>query len=97
MGRNHVNIDILGTSFSVATDEDTDTMNRIIGAYRKKVEDTAARAGSGDPLKIAIITGLLLTDQLMKSESCVSMNEGGAADDLTERMIRSISDAVKTK
>lgn len=70
-------------------------MERILIAYRNRVEETQKRSGSGDPLKVAIITGLLLTDQLMKTESCVTMDKDDGADDLAEQMIRCINDAVK--
>ena len=59
-------IELLGTSFSIQTDEDPQYVQDLVDYYRTKVQDVQARITSDDPLKIAIVAGVLTADELFR-------------------------------
>ena len=64
---NELHLDILGTSFSITADEDPAYLEEIFSQYRAAVENTQAISGMQDPLRIAILTGFLLCDEVNKA------------------------------
>jgi cell division protein ZapA (FtsZ GTPase activity inhibitor) len=62
----NLRIDILGTSFSISADEDPAYLENLLNRYRMCVENTRKLTGLTDPLKIAIMTGFLLCDDIQK-------------------------------
>lgn len=66
MPKHELRLDILGTSFSLAADEDPAYLNSLLNRYRLKVENTRKATGLIDPLKTAIVTGFLLCDEVTK-------------------------------
>jgi cell division protein ZapA (FtsZ GTPase activity inhibitor) len=64
--KNDLRIDILGTSFSIAADEDPAYLESLLNQYRIVIENTRKIAAIEDPLKIAIIAGFLLCDEIQK-------------------------------
>jgi cell division protein ZapA (FtsZ GTPase activity inhibitor) len=60
-------LDILGTSFSITADEDPAYLEEIFSRYRAAVENTQAISGMQDPLRVAILTGFLLCDEVNKA------------------------------
>jgi cell division protein ZapA (FtsZ GTPase activity inhibitor) len=60
-------LDILGTSFSITADEDPAYLEEIFSQYQSAVENTRNISGMRDPLKIAILTGFLLCDEINKT------------------------------
>lgn len=69
MAVNDLRLDILGTSFSITADEDPAYLEAILNQYRAAVENTQAISGMKDPLKIAILTGFLLCDEINKTRT----------------------------
>jgi cell division protein ZapA (FtsZ GTPase activity inhibitor) len=67
MAANDLRLDILGTSFSITADEDPAYLEEILDQYRLAVENTQNISGIKDPLKIAILTGFLLCDEINKA------------------------------
>ncbi|MDR0998871.1 MAG: mannose-6-phosphate isomerase, class I, partial [Treponema sp.] len=61
-------LDILGSSFSVTVDEDPAYMDRLLENYRNAIDAVRGSTGLRDneALKIAILTGLTLCDELEK-------------------------------
>ncbi len=68
MPKGTLRIDMLGTSFVIKADEDESYLFRVLQSWQKTVEDTKANTGLSDPLKIAIVAGLLVSDELMKTK-----------------------------
>ena len=66
MADNDLRLEILGTSFSISTDEDPAYLEEILNQYRTAVENTQNISGMKDPLKIAILAGFLLCDEINK-------------------------------
>jgi cell division protein ZapA (FtsZ GTPase activity inhibitor) len=59
-------LDILGISFPITADEDPAYVEEILNQYRKEVDKTQKNTGAKDPLKTAILTGILLCDEIYK-------------------------------
>jgi len=59
-------INILGTSFSITAGEDPSYLNEVLDQYRLAVTNTQGISGMKDPLKVAILTGFLLCDEINK-------------------------------
>jgi cell division protein ZapA (FtsZ GTPase activity inhibitor) len=68
MPKSDLRIDILGTSFSISANEESDYLENLLSYFRSAVENTQKKTGLEDPLKIAIITGFLLCDELQKKQ-----------------------------
>jgi len=63
---NELCLDILGTSFTIAADEDEGYLQDIWDQYRTAVENTQSISGINDPLNVAVLTGFLLCDEINK-------------------------------
>ncbi|MDR1588355.1 MAG: cell division protein ZapA [Treponema sp.] len=59
-------LDILGTSFSITTDEDRAYLENILEQYRTNIENIQNISGLKDPLKIAVLTGFSLSDEILR-------------------------------
>lgn len=59
-------IKLLGTSFTLKADEDPEYLKQVIWNLKKKVEEIQGSVTIHDPLKIAILAGLSLSDELLK-------------------------------
>ncbi|MDR0512009.1 MAG: mannose-6-phosphate isomerase, class I [Treponema sp.] len=67
MAKNDLRIDTLGTSITIAADESPEYLQKILSKYYEAVEKVRGVSGLTDPLKIAILTGFLLCDDLEKA------------------------------
>jgi cell division protein ZapA (FtsZ GTPase activity inhibitor) len=68
MPKSDLRIDILGTSFSISANEESAYLENLLVYFRSAVENAQKKTGLEDPLKIAIITGFLLCDELQKKQ-----------------------------
>jgi cell division protein ZapA (FtsZ GTPase activity inhibitor) len=59
-------LDILGTSFTIAADEDEEYLRKVLTQYRAAVENTKNISGINEPLNVAVLTGFLLCDEINK-------------------------------
>ncbi|MDR0785838.1 MAG: cell division protein ZapA [Treponema sp.] len=66
MAKTNLCIDVLGTSFSIAAEEDSDYLNRLLENFKLKIETTQKETGLKDPLRVAILTGYLICDELQR-------------------------------
>ena len=85
-----VEVDLLGTSFSIQTDQDPKYVSRIIGYLRGKIEELEESAGTTDRLRIAILSAILVADELFRERSRqgVGANDDGQhVRELTEKII----------
>lgn len=57
---------LLGTSFSLKTEETPEYLQEIIKSYEEKLEEIKTNVGVSDPLKLAILSGIILTEELKK-------------------------------
>ena len=61
-------INILGTSFSIQAKEDDAYLEELLLRYKKITDSIESSTGLRDNLKIAIMAGLSLCDELKQSE-----------------------------
>lgn len=62
-----LDIDILGTSFSIQANESNEYLDEVYKYYVNCVQQVKKTVGSElEPIKLAIIAGILLSDELKK-------------------------------
>ena len=59
-------INVLGASFSITAGEDPAYLEEVLAQYQVAVTNTQGISGMKDPLKVAILTGFLLCDEINK-------------------------------
>ena len=64
--KGRLQIDLLGTSFALEADQPTEYLQSIYNHYKKVVSEVQETSGVNDPLRVAIIAGVLLSDELSK-------------------------------
>jgi cell division protein ZapA (FtsZ GTPase activity inhibitor) len=87
--KSDLRIDILGTSFSITADEDPVYLQTLLTRYRQVIENTKKITGMEDPLKVSIIAGFLLCDDMQKlSDTNPRVRDSLEAEQLTQDLIR---------
>ena len=88
MEKTSCQVQLLGTSFTVQTDENPEYFGRLLAYVKQKVEETERAVRVKDPLKTAILTCRSIADELQKGN--------GSSDDLVEaeRITLSIIDRI---
>ncbi|GHT97447.1 cell division protein ZapA [Spirochaetia bacterium] len=103
MPKSGLRIDILGTSFSISADEESAYLDSLLNQYRLVIENTQKTTGLKDPLKVAIVAGFLLCDEIQKlhkqpsSKSEGILAESREAEQLTLDLIARIDEALDDK
>jgi cell division protein ZapA (FtsZ GTPase activity inhibitor) len=96
--KSSLRIDLLGTSFSITADEDSAYLDSLLNRYRINLENTRKLTGLADPLKLAIMTGFLLCDDIQKLHSRRELGlpdpEDEEAEQLTLDIIARIDEAL---
>ena len=64
-----VNIDLLGTSFTVQTDESLDYMESLVLRLRERLDALKTATRVSDPLKLSILANLTILDELLRERS----------------------------
>ena len=96
MAEHLTRIELLGTSFTIRTQEDPSYLGDVIAYYRKRVDETASKIAITDPLKVSIVAALNVVDELFKER----ITNGAAAEDarhageITTRLIARIDRAL---
>ncbi|MDR2070070.1 MAG: cell division protein ZapA [Treponema sp.] len=80
MPTSSLRIDILGTSFSISADEEPGYLENLLTRYYVCVENTRKITGLSDPLKLAIMTGFLLCEDIQKRMSNADLQEQHTAE-----------------
>jgi cell division protein ZapA (FtsZ GTPase activity inhibitor) len=88
-------IDLLGTSFSVRTDEDPEYFREVVEHFRTKVAEIQRSVSTNDPLKIAILAGILAADDYMKLNG-TRRREDSEAKRITDELISQLDQALDT-
>lgn len=86
-------IDILGTSFSIHADEDPSYLQALLSYYKRMVDSVEKKADLKDPLKTSILAGILLVDELYQERlksSPKTQQELKEAEVLTQRIIEKL-------
>ena len=78
MAKSDLDIDILGTTIHISADEESAYLEKLLEKYRRTINNVQRVSGITDPLKTAVLTGFLLSDELEKTES--AKNAGNPND-----------------
>ncbi|MCL2411238.1 MAG: cell division protein ZapA [Treponema sp.] len=81
---NELCLDILGTSFTITTDESETYLEKIMTQYRAAVQNTQKISGIKEPLNIAILTGFLLCDEINKIKQHLQEQKDASDQSLSE-------------
>lgn len=68
MSKGQLNIDLLGTSFAIQANETDEYLNKIYNHYLHVLDQVKQSSSVRDPLKLAILAGILIADELYKEE-----------------------------
>jgi len=93
MEKSSLHFKLLGTSFSISADEDNDYLEKLLDRYTIVLENTRKSTGVNDPLKLAILTGFLLCDEIEKTR-LQKKREGQEAEQRTLNMIARIDEVI---
>ncbi len=95
MEDNKLKIDVLGTSFKIKSNENIEYLESIVSFYKLKIKEARNTFSTSDPLKLSILTGLNIVDELFKQKSNnPSINEYTEIKKITERMIDNIDEVL---
>lgn len=89
-----VRIELLGTSFRVDSDKSEAYLQRVVELYSQRVAQIDASMRNRDPLKKAILAGLLVTDEYLQQQEKVKeppdADQVDEVEQITSRLIREI-------
>lgn len=94
MPDNLLSVQLLGTSFSLKSTENLDYLKEVVAYYEGKIEETRRGVALQDPLKIALLTGIVLADELLKEKSRQSGVLSAPEADEAERITRALIDKI---
>lgn len=86
-------IELLGTSFSVQTDEDPEYFREVVEHFRSKVTEIQRSVSTTDPLKVAILAGILAADDYMKLTGATRRDDAEARR-ITDTLISELDAAL---
>lgn len=96
-------IDILGTSFSIKASEDDEYLKKLFGYYKKIIEEIQKSGMMRNDLHISILAGIMLCDELYKEKSKTAKsthqtaeNESDEMEKLAAKMIERLDLALST-
>jgi cell division protein ZapA len=85
-----VEVNILGSSFTIQSRYDPRYMGEVIAYLKEKIREIQASSGAQDPLKIALLAALNVVDELLARRG-----EGSREiEELTERLIERIDQSL---
>jgi len=98
MADNYQKIRLLGSSFSLKIDEDPDYFKSIITTLEKTFSKIEQEMRVRDPLRIAILSCILIQDELLKEKSglsgSVKNNNAEKVEKMTLEIIKLIDEAL---
>ncbi len=66
MEKRQLKVELLGTSFTIQSDEDAEHLARVSTCLRDKVEEVRSRYSLASPLTIALLAALNIADALVR-------------------------------
>ncbi len=68
MSKNSLRIEILGSSFTIQSEDNLDYLRRVIQYLQDRISEVQQNYSIADPKKILILTALNLVDKILKLE-----------------------------
>lgn len=90
-----------GTSFTIRAEEEDEYLQQLLSYYKKVSDDIEKNSGLKNPLQTAILSGIMLCDEVFKerkrnSKTSSNANEAdNEAERLTLEMIQKIDKALE--
>ena len=92
----------MGTSFSIKATEDDQYLEKLLGYYKKIIEEIQKSGMLKEKLHVSILAGIMLCDELYKEKSKKSLPQGDPhpqasdekAEKLTAEMIKKLDKAL---
>ena len=95
-------IDTLGTSFAIQAKEDEEYLVKLLNYYKKIVTQVECESGLKDSLKVSIIAGIMICDELCKEKQklqytnqTINRQDLDEAEKITLRMIDNLNKVTK--
>jgi cell division protein ZapA (FtsZ GTPase activity inhibitor) len=93
MEKRQLRIEVLGTSFTIQSDESAEHMARLSSYVKSKIEEVKGRYTFADPLTIAVLAALNIADDMFKSrEGKEPLGTGEEISNVAERLLNRIDD-----
>jgi cell division protein ZapA len=94
-----VQVDIHGQRYLVRSDLDPQYVCELAGYVDEKMRHAACEISTADPLRIAVIAALNLTDEIFRLKSEANTAEGHARDRALalERIVDAVLDDARTR
>lgn len=93
-----IDIDLLGSSFSIQTDESREYMEALVAELERRLEALKASTRVADPLKLSILANITLLDELAAARKRAGSPAGDPASDelgrLADRLIGSLDESL---
>jgi len=86
-----VSIEVLGVSFAIRTDESPDYIGGLVAELKERLSKVSSQMRIADPLKLALVTNLLLLDELrrdcdQKAATAKDFEASALLDNLDKRL-----------
>lgn len=94
----NLQIDVLGTSFAIKANEDSEYLNKLLGYYKRIVGQLEKPGTLQSPLQISIISGIMLCDELYKEKGrkvkFQTALEKNSTDEEAEKITKSLIEKI---
>ena len=100
MGKNQIKIELLGTSFTISSEESEEYLRKIAAYMKEKISEVKERTDITDPFRIAILASLNIVDEYFKgkeSNGQFGENEIDEYNAITERLIEQIDESLNVE
>lgn len=88
MGR--LKIEMLGTSFTIQANEDNQYLEKLLGYYQRIIDDVKRIDSIKSPLQVAILSGIMICDELYKEkQNKIALENGESVAQISENSIDS--------
>src|SRR5258706_8351310 len=95
MEKRQLRIEVLGTSFTIQSDESSEHLARLSAYVKARIEEVKGWYAFADPLTIAVLAALNIADDMFKSrEGRAGTEDGEEISDVAERLLNRIDDAL---
>lgn len=90
-------INVLGTNFSIQTDEDPEYLQKVISYLKEKIKQIEASVPTKEPLRISLMASILIIDELFKARAgrgSEGIDDVPQAEEIAGRIIARIDQAL---
>ena len=88
MGR--LKIEMLGTSFTIQANEDNQYLEKLLGYYQRITDDVKRIDSIKSPLQVAILSGIMICDELYKEkQNKIALENGESVAQISENSMDS--------